>query len=85
MYNDVILKWLSAITPQDYLSGEIVQGDHRCIAAGGEMNQIVITFVKKQVYFSVVGSPYLMAMTKWLQQVLIKDDIAKLRQHTIIQ
>ena len=84
MYNDIILRWLSAITPQDYLSGKVAQGGQICIAAGAEMNQIIITIIKKQVYFSVVGSPYLMAMTKWLQQMLIKDDITGLKQQTVL-
>lgn len=83
MYNDMIVKWLAKITDEDYLPDDISESDKVCIAAGSDMNQVVITMARKHVYFSVVGSPYLMAMTKWLQQQLIKEDIVTLKQQTI--
>lgn len=85
MYNDIILKLLSEITDEDYLPDNFNENSKvsSIIAGSDDMNQVVITIAKKRIYLSVIGSPYLTAMSKWLQKELIKGCPETLKQKTL--
>ncbi|WP_440617447.1 hypothetical protein [Cysteiniphilum sp. 6C5] len=86
MISEKILALLKAITLKD------CQYDHACvqtIAHAGELGQQVFIYSDQaNYYFKAIGSPYLLAMTKWLvmqlqdeKKITLADiDIAQLQQ-----
>ena len=80
MYSDLIIHYLEMIKVEDRVSPKRYND---CIMAGYGMQRSLMLINNDSVLYSVVGSPYLMAMTKWLQQELLVKNIKTLKQYNI--
>ena len=82
MYNQRVLKWLLKIDKNDYLSDKSLSPK---VIMGEGNQQVVFAISEDKCYFSVIGSPYLMAMSKWLQAVINKGQYTSIKDYSIIQ
>ena len=82
MYNQQVLQWLLKINEDDCL--ELDQSSV-VITAGSDYQQVVFGEIDKKYYFCVIGSPYLMAMTKWLQEQLNTSPAMSLEHYDVTQ
>ncbi|MBK2125714.1 hypothetical protein [Fangia hongkongensis] len=73
MYNKLVLKWLLSIKEEDCLQRDKLK---QALYVGGEGAEVYFDLSSSPAKFAVIGSAYLTAMVKWLQQVLLEDNKA---------
>jgi hypothetical protein len=73
MYNDNILEWLFRVSEADYLNKKKLD---KAYYVGNESTKIYFDLSTSPAKFSVIGSPYLIAMVKWFQQELLNNEDA---------
>ncbi|MFZ9035318.1 MAG: hypothetical protein ACO2ZM_04285 [Francisellaceae bacterium] len=64
MYPEVILNWIRQLNDED---GHFPSTATK-IEVNGAMSKIEFYVARQHAWFKVFGSPYLLAMVKWLQQ-----------------
>ncbi|WP_119344361.1 hypothetical protein [Facilibium subflavum] len=80
MYNETVLHYLAQISMNDRLPKD---KKHQGVKVGDGMQQVIFYHGHHKVYFAVVGSAYLMAMTKWVQLKLQQKDWQALKAQDI--
>lgn len=76
MYHPRLIEWLEKITSEDYLPERALS---QSIVIDDGTAEVAIDPRTRPVRFAVFGSPYLIAMMKWLQHMLTCDRISLIK------
>ena len=68
MYKKHIFKLLSTIDHSDCIKSK--KHILRTVKSGSGESRVLFARIEKKYYFSASGGPYLIAMSKWVQQML---------------
>ena len=82
MYNQYVLSLLKEINRLD--CNHSVSDAQITIQVGEAQQQVIIYYWEKRYYFKAIGSPYLLAMAKWLKEKLQQNQSLELENYTII-
>ena len=81
MYKVNICKLLSSIDHSDCITDK--DKFYETIQVGSNDNKIIFGKINNRYYFSVKGGPYLIAMAKWVQQMLNEGHVNYLEKCNI--
>ncbi|WP_116963404.1 hypothetical protein [Fastidiosibacter lacustris] len=80
MYSKKVLSLLDNINSTDFLPSKTVL---KQVKIGEGMQQIIIACDDNRYYFAAIGSPYLLAMGKWLKDNLQQGTWMKIKDYQI--